>query len=234
MSVEAVTARIDQILQMQQKLFDPQSAASSGAGAAGAGATSATTAALPASDYTAVGPSTTASPSFSDVLASAQAGGTSPVAATADIPSPDAASKVQAMVTQADSLVGKPYVWGGGHGSFAPTSGYDCSGFVSSVLHAGGYLSAPADTTSLPSQAGIESGPGQYVTVYDRAQPGENGHVIIELNGQFYRVRRLARPVGRGRRRAEDQPAECLLPGLVPQRAPPGRALALDQRLTSL
>ena len=30
------------------------------------------------------------------------------------------------------------------------------------------------------------SGPGQYVTIYDRAQPGDNGHVIIEINGQFY------------------------------------------------
>jgi hypothetical protein len=24
------------------------------------------------------------------------------------------------------------------------------------------------------------------VTIYDRAQPGENGHVIIEIDGQFY------------------------------------------------
>ena len=90
------------------------------------------------------------------------------------------------MVGVANSLIGKPYVFGGGHAGFGPSSGYDCSGFVSAVLHAGGYLSAPADTTSLPSQAGIEAGPGQYVTIFDRAQPGENGHVIIEINGQFY------------------------------------------------
>ena len=86
----------------------------------------------------------------------------------------------------ANSLIGKPYVWGGGHGGFGPTSGYDCSGFVSAVLHAGGYLTAPADTTALPSQPGILAGPGQSVTIFDRAQSAQNGHVIIEINGQFY------------------------------------------------
>lgn len=32
----------------------------------------------------------------------------------------------------------------------------------------------------------MEPGPGRYVTVYDRAQPGQSGHVIIEIDGQFY------------------------------------------------
>ena len=97
-----------------------------------------------------------------------------------------AAAQVQAMTNMANSLVGKPYVYGGGHSGWGPQTGYDCSGFVSAVLHAGGYLSQPVDTTSLPSQAGMESGPGQYVTVYDRALPGQSGHVVIEINGQFY------------------------------------------------
>lgn len=94
--------------------------------------------------------------------------------------------RITAMVQEADSLVGKPYVWGGGHSGWGQQSGYDCSGFVSAVLHAGGYLSSPADTTTLPSQAGIEQGPGQYVTIYDRDKPGQEGHVIIEVDGQFY------------------------------------------------
>jgi cell wall-associated NlpC family hydrolase len=100
--------------------------------------------------------------------------------------SADAPAQVQAMTNMANSLVGKPYVYGGGHSGWGPQSGYDCSGFVSAVLHAGGYLSQPVDTTALPSQPGMESGPGQYVTVYDRALPGQSGHVIIEINGQFY------------------------------------------------
>jgi cell wall-associated NlpC family hydrolase len=213
MSVESVTARINQILQMQQQLFDPQSAAS--ASAAGVGATASADAAasvVPASSP--AGGSLT----FSQMLASAQgatgasavggvdasggvgavgglgstlpAGLTTPTAGlttpTTTLSTGDAAGKVQAMVNMANSLVGKPYVWGGGHGGWGPQSGYDCSGFVSAVLHAGGYLSAPADTTSMPNQPGIEAGPGQYVTIYDRAQPGENGHVIIKINGQFY------------------------------------------------
>jgi cell wall-associated NlpC family hydrolase len=95
-------------------------------------------------------------------------------------------AQVQAMTNMANSLVGKPYVYGGGHSGWGPQAGYDCSGFVSAVLHAGGYLSQPVDTTALPQQAGMESGPGQYVTVYDRALSGQSGHVIIEINGQFY------------------------------------------------
>ena len=97
-----------------------------------------------------------------------------------------APAQVEAMTNMANSLVGKPYVYGGGHSGWGPQSGYDCSGFVSAVLHAGGYLSEPQDTVTLPQQPGMESGPGQYVTVYDRALPGESGHVIIDIGGQFY------------------------------------------------
>jgi cell wall-associated NlpC family hydrolase len=192
MSIQAVMGRIDQILTMQQQLLDPQAAsATSSSGTAGAYTVPTSTAA------------TGTATSFSQALASAQSG--SPVGAAADTgtgtalssltgtssggvgtASPTAASQVQAMVNKANSLVGLPYVWGGGHSGWSPQSGYDCSGFVSAVLHAGGFLNQPADTTSMPSGAGIQSGPGQFVTIYDRAQPGENGHVIIELGGQFY------------------------------------------------
>jgi cell wall-associated NlpC family hydrolase len=94
--------------------------------------------------------------------------------------------RIQAMTEEANALVGKPYVWGGGHNGWGPSTGYDCSGFVSAVLHAGGYLGSPQDTETLPTASGIESGPGQYVTIYDRDEPGKQGHVIIEINGQFY------------------------------------------------
>ena len=101
--------------------------------------------------------------------------------------SANASSQVQAMVDEANSLVGKPYVWGGGHSGWGAQAGYDCSGFVSAVLHAGGYLSSPQDTQTLPDQPGIENGPGQYVTIYDRTDAGSsNDHVIIDIAGQFY------------------------------------------------
>jgi cell wall-associated NlpC family hydrolase len=97
-----------------------------------------------------------------------------------------ARAKVGSMVAMADLLVGKPYIWGGGHGGWGIAAGYDCSGFVSAVLHAAGYLSQPQTTETLPSQPGIEKGPGRYVTIFDRAGVGAEGHVIINLNGKFY------------------------------------------------
>ena len=42
----------------------------------------------------------------------------------------------------------RPYVWGGGHGSF-DSRGYDCSGAVSYVLHAAGMLSSPLSSGPL-------------------------------------------------------------------------------------
>jgi cell wall-associated NlpC family hydrolase len=111
---------------------------------------------------------------------------------------PAAMAKAQDMVRMADSLLGKPYILGGGHAGWGPSSGYDCSGFVSAVLHAGGYLNEPVATTNLPEQAGILSGPGKIVTIYDRALPGENGHVIICINGQFYESGGMAGPWGGG------------------------------------
>jgi hypothetical protein len=107
-------------------------------------------------------------------------------------------ARVAAMTNMADTLLGKPYVSGGGHAGWGTSSGYDCSGFVSAVLHAGGYLSAPVDTTALPHQPGIESGPGHSVTIYDRALPGQLGHVIIDVNGQFYESGGRAGPWGGG------------------------------------
>jgi cell wall-associated NlpC family hydrolase len=173
MSIDSVVSRVDQIIAMRQMMADPSALASAGS-TAGTAAT--TDAASLGSGSTGTGSS------FASVLAGAQAG----LGTAADVSSVNAPAAVQSMTQMANSLVGKPYVWGGGHGGWGPQAGYDCSGFVSAVLHAGGYLSQPADTTSLPDQAGIESGPGQYVTIYDRAQPGDSGHVIIEVNGQFY------------------------------------------------
>jgi cell wall-associated NlpC family hydrolase len=118
------------------------------------------------------------------------------------VPGPAGGPNVEAMIKLADSLLGKPYVVGGGHAGFVTDetalSGFDCSGFVSAVLHAGGYLTAPVDTTALPDQAGMLPGPGQFVTIYDRALPGQNGHVIIEIDGQFYESGGRAGPWGGG------------------------------------
>ncbi len=204
MSISAVVGRVDQIMAMQQQLADPAAAAAQGTSGATAETVPGTTtdtsstsfsdalnSALSSSalgtDGSTTGPTDTTG-ALTPMLATAASGVSTAIPGLAGtaITGSSAPAQVQAMTNMANSLVGKPYVIGGGHGGWGTQSGYDCSGFVSAVLHAGGYLSQPVDTTALPNQAGMQSGPGQYVTVYDRALPGQSGHVIIQINGQFY------------------------------------------------
>jgi membrane-bound lytic murein transglycosylase B len=98
------------------------------------------------------------------------------------------ASKIKAMTTTAELLKGTPYVWGGGHGSWTTADGYDCSGFVSAVLHAAGYLSEPQTTQTLPAATDIESGAGTHVTLFDRTDGAgiTDDHVIIDIDGQWW------------------------------------------------
>lgn len=91
----------------------------------------------------------------------------------------NAPKAVQAMVAAGNSLYGKPYVYGGAHGT--PLSeiqpGYDCSSAVSFVLHAGGVFGEYAeDSTELESYG--EAGPGKYVTVY-----ANSGHAFMYVAG---------------------------------------------------
>lgn len=103
-------------------------------------------------------------------------------------PQRHAGRKIAAMLTMARLLNGLPYVWGGGHSNFAMVqSGYDCSGFVSAVLHAGGYLDGPVTTQSLPGQPLILPGRGRYVTIRDRTYlSADQDHVIIDIDGQWW------------------------------------------------
>jgi cell wall-associated NlpC family hydrolase len=99
-----------------------------------------------------------------------------------------ARAKIDAMRAMALAVDGEPYIWGGGHSSWQIQPGYDCSGFVSTVLHAAGYLEVPVTTQALPSQPGILTGPGRYVTIFDRTNGGaaDADHVIIDINGQWW------------------------------------------------
>ncbi len=100
----------------------------------------------------------------------------------------DVRAKLNAMNDTIGSLMGTPYVYGGGHGAqFGPSAGgLDCSGFVSTVLHSAGYLSTPQTTQGLAAQAGLATGHGRYVTLYDRVDAGDNDHVIMSINGHFF------------------------------------------------
>jgi hypothetical protein len=103
-------------------------------------------------------------------------------------PQRHASRKIAAMLTMARLLNGLPYVWGGGHANFAMVqSGYDCSGFVSAVLHAGGYLDGPVTTQALPGQPLMLPGRGRHVTIRDRTYlSADQDHVIIDIDGRWW------------------------------------------------
>ena len=87
-------------------------------------------------------------------------------------------SGVQKMVAAGNRIATRPYVYGGGHGSFN-SRGYDCSGSVSYVLHAAGLLKSPEDSTELESYG--RPGPGRYVTVY-----ANSGHAFMTIQGHRF------------------------------------------------
>ena len=74
-----------------------------------------------------------------------------------------------------NTLRRKPYVWGGGHGSFNDY-GYDCSGAVSFALHYAGLLDAPLPSSDLRHYG--RRGRGHWITVYSR-----DGHTFAIIAG---------------------------------------------------
>lgn len=88
---------------------------------------------------------------------------------------PSAPEAVQGVINNANQIVGRPYVWGGGHGSFYDDS-YDCSGAVSFALFGGGLIPRPLTSGDLMRWG--EPGPGKWITVY--ANPG---HTFAEIAG---------------------------------------------------
>jgi cell wall-associated NlpC family hydrolase len=107
----------------------------------------------------------------------------SPVAGQRAVLGPDglaaapagAPQAVKDAIAAANAIVGMPYLWGGGHGSFE-SSGYDCSGAVSYALNGAGLLSSPLDSTGLTTWG--EPGPGNWISVY-----GHSGHAYAVIAG---------------------------------------------------
>jgi hypothetical protein len=79
----------------------------------------------------------------------------------------DAPANIQAAIAAGNAIHTYPYRWGGGHRSFTD-SGYDCSGAVSYVLHAAGFLSSPMPSGPLAASWGTP-GKGRWITVYANA-----------------------------------------------------------------
>jgi peptidoglycan hydrolase-like protein with peptidoglycan-binding domain len=82
------------------------------------------------------------------------------------------------VIAAGDEIATRPYVWGGGHGSFE-SAGYDCSGSVSYALHGGGLLSSPEDSSEFESYG--EAGPGKYITIYANAE-----HAFMVIDGKRF------------------------------------------------
>jgi hypothetical protein len=76
----------------------------------------------------------------------------------------DAPPAIQSAIAAGNAIHTYPYRWGGGHQTFYD-SGYDCSGAVSYVLHAAGFLSSPMPSGPMASSWGT-FGKGRWITVY--------------------------------------------------------------------
>jgi len=86
-----------------------------------------------------------------------------------------APAAVQEMIWAGDQIVGLPYIYGGGHGSFE-SPGYDCSGTVSFALHGAGLLATPEDSSELESFG--SHGLGRWVTIFSNP-----GHAYVDVAG---------------------------------------------------
>jgi peptidoglycan hydrolase-like protein with peptidoglycan-binding domain len=87
----------------------------------------------------------------------------------------DAPAAVKAVIAAANRIAFKPYVYGGGHGSWN-SSGYDCSGSVSYALHGGNLLSVTEDSSELETYG--SAGGGRWITIWSNA-----GHAYIYVAG---------------------------------------------------
>jgi hypothetical protein len=87
-----------------------------------------------------------------------------------------APKEVQEAIFAANEIVGKPYVYGGGHNRTFSGTGYDCSGTVSYALHGGGLLDAPLASGDFMRWQ--KKGKGAWITVY-----ANGGHAWMKIAG---------------------------------------------------
>jgi cell wall-associated NlpC family hydrolase len=85
---------------------------------------------------------------------------------------------VKEVIAAANSIAFKPYVYGGGHGSWT-SAGYDCSGSVGFALHGGGLLSQTEDSDQMETYG--SAGAGRWITLW--ANPG---HAYAKIAGLWF------------------------------------------------
>jgi cell wall-associated NlpC family hydrolase len=82
---------------------------------------------------------------------------------------------VQEVIWAGNQIIGLPYIYGGGHGSFE-SPGYDCSGTVSFALHGGALLATPEDSSEFMVWG--SHGVGRWVTIFSNP-----GHAYMDVAG---------------------------------------------------
>jgi peptidoglycan hydrolase-like protein with peptidoglycan-binding domain len=87
----------------------------------------------------------------------------------------DAPPAIKGVIAAANKIATKPYIYGGGHGSWSD-SGYDCSGSVSYALHGGGLLNTQLDSTDLESYG--SRGAGRWISIW-----ANSGHTFMYVAG---------------------------------------------------
>src|SRR6187200_1247227 len=91
------------------------------------------------------------------------------------IPPADAPPSVKKVISAANKIRTKPYIYGGGHGRWWD-AGYDCSGAVSFALHGGSLIDTPMPSGSLAGWG--STGKGRWITVY-----ANGGHAYAVIAG---------------------------------------------------
>ena len=86
-----------------------------------------------------------------------------------------APARVKKVIAWANRIRNKPYIYGGGHGSFND-NGYDCSGSVSYALRGGRFVAYPLASTGFMNWR--SSGKGRWISVYANA-----GHAYMIVAG---------------------------------------------------
>jgi hypothetical protein len=100
-----------------------------------------------------------------------------------------APQEVKDAIVAANEIIGKPYVYGGGHNARFLSRGYDCSGTVSYALHGGNLLTSPLDSGAFARWG--TKGPGTWITVYTNA-----GHAYAVIAGLRLDTSAAGDPVG--------------------------------------
>jgi cell wall-associated NlpC family hydrolase len=103
----------------------------------------------------------------------------------------DAPPAVKEIIAAGNQIVGKPYLYGGGHGlplsDIAPA--YDCSSSVEHLLYGAGLLPVDYDAPSGTLESFGQPGPGGWVTLYARAD-----HVFMYVAGLRWDTHNAAGP----------------------------------------